>query len=184
MLREDQALSTILLETYAASGRMNQILLENIDKRAWRAHPADDVRKTARTIADIFAHIHNNRLVWLKRSAPHLNCPKQLDPARCTVRQAATAHRKSADSCLRMLKDALSERSNRRVLTFSRGSWAHSWPAGATMFAYMFAHEAHHRGQIIMLTHRVGYGMNEVVANSIWQWDGLWEELGFAQGPR
>ena len=31
------------------------------------------------------------------------------------------------------------------------------WPAGTTMFTYMFAHEAHHRGQAIMLAHQVGY---------------------------
>jgi len=25
------------------------------------------------------------------------------------------------------------------------------------MFAYMFSHEAHHRGQILMLAHQLGY---------------------------
>ena len=52
------------------------------------------------------------------------------------------------------------------------------------MFAYMFAHEAHHRGQIIALAHQLNYRLPENVANGIWRWDDLWDELGFTRGPR
>lgn len=141
-------------------------------------------RLKGRTIAAIFAHMHNNRLVSLKRSAPHLRCPAPLDPVRCTVKQTATAHRKSAVCYLQMLREALSENPDRRVTKFSRGSWASVWPAGATMFAYMFAHEAHHRGQVIALAHQLGYRLPERAAYGIWHWDRLWEDLGFACGPR
>ncbi len=137
-----------------------------------------------RTIAAIFAHMHNNRLVWLKRSAPHLKCPASLDPARCTAKQAASAHRKSAACCLQMLKEALSQSPDRKVTKFSRGGWAPVWPAGATMFAYMFAHEAHHRGQVIALAHQLGYRLPDQAAYGIWHWDRIWKELGFASGPR
>jgi uncharacterized damage-inducible protein DinB len=83
-----------------------------------------------------------------------------------------------------MLKEALSESPQRRVTKFSRGSWAPEWPAGATMFAYMFAHEAHHRGQVIALARQLGYRLPEAAANGIWRWNELWKELGFALGPR
>jgi uncharacterized damage-inducible protein DinB len=174
----------VLLETYAANDRMNQLLLEHLDARAWRAKPPGMKRREGRTIAAIFAHMHNNRLVWLKWSAPHLRCPAALDPARCTVNQAAAAHRKSAARCLQMLREALSEDPDRRVTKFSRGSWAPVWPAGATMFAYMFAHEAHHRGQVIALAHQLGYRLPEKAAYGIWHWNRLWKEFGFARGPR
>lgn len=177
-------ITEVLLETYAANDRMNQLLFANLDARGWRAEPPGVNRSEGRTIAAIFAHVHNNRLVWLKRSAPHLKRPATLDPERCTVRQTAIAHRRSAARCLQMLKEALSERPDRRVTKFSRGSWAPEWPAGATMFAYMFAHEAHHRGQAIALAHQLGYRLPEAIANGIWQWDKLWKELGFVSGPR
>jgi uncharacterized damage-inducible protein DinB len=135
---------------------MNQLVLSRLDPRAWRASPPGKPG-SGRTIAAMFAHLHNSRLVWLKNSAPHLKCPTTLDPDRCTKRQAAAAHKKSAAQCLRMLTDALSVDPNRRVTKFSRGAWAPVWPAGATMFAYMFMHEAHHRGQILMLAHQLGY---------------------------
>ncbi len=174
----------VLLETYAANDRMNQLLFEHLDARAWRLRPPDLKRLKGRTIAAIFVHMHNNRLVWLKRSAPHLRCPAALDPTRCTVKQAAIAHGKSAARCLQMLKQALSENPDRRVPKFSRGSWAPVWPSGATMFAYMFAHEAHHRGQVIALAHQLGYRLPEEIADGIWHWDRIWKELGFEYGPR
>jgi len=83
-----------------------------------------------------------------------------------------------------MLQEAFSESPDRRVTKFYRGSWAPVWPAGPTMFAYMFAHEAHHRGQVIALAHQLGYGLPEDAANGIWRWDNLWKDLGFADGPR
>ena len=128
--RRESELREVLLETYAANDRMNQLLLAHLDPQAWRSSPARKNSRQGRTLADIFAHLHNNRLSWLRNSAPHLKCPKPLDPARCTVKQARAAHRQSAARCLEMLTEALSSRADRRVAKFSRGSWAPTWPAG------------------------------------------------------
>jgi uncharacterized damage-inducible protein DinB len=166
-----------LIKTYAINDAMNQLVLSHLDSRAWRAESPGE-KGGGRTIAAIFAHLHNNRLSWIERSAPHLKCPADLDVDRCTVKQASTAHRKSAAQCLRMLADGLSGKPERQVTKFSRGSWAPTWPAGATMFAYMLAHEAHHRGQILMLAHQLGYPLPDEAMYGIWQWDKLWKQAG------
>jgi len=171
-----------LLETYASNDAMNQLILSQLDPRAWRAQ-APGQKRSGRTIAAIFAHLHNCRLKWLKRNAPHLKCPPPLDPHRCTMKQVAAAYRKSAAQCLRMLSDALSAAPNRRVAKFSRDGWARTWPAGGTMFAYMFAHEAHHRGQILMLAHQLGYPAHKAMYG-IWQWEKLWKQAGLTTRPR
>lgn len=176
-------LATVLLETYSVNDAMNQLLLAHLDRRAWRAVLPGAIRG-GRTIAAIFAHLHNSRLVWLKNSAPHLQCPAPLHPARCTMKQTASAHKKSAAQCLRMLSDALSADPKRRVTKFSRGSWAPIWPAGGTMFAYMFSHEAHHRGQIIILAHQLGYRLPAAAWGGIWQWNKLWKQAGHSTRPR
>src|SRR5262249_32095426 len=173
----------VLLETYTVNDKMNQLLLAHLDPQAWRAQPPG-AKGGGRTIAAIFAHLHNNRLPWLKNSAPQLQCPAPLDPDRCTMKQAAAAHKKSATQCLRMLADALSTGPKSRVTKFSRGSWAPSWPAGGTMFAYMFSHEAHHRGQILMLARQLGYRLPDQASHGIWQGDKLWKEHGFTSRPR
>jgi uncharacterized damage-inducible protein DinB len=177
-------LAKVLLELYAINGAINQHLLAHLDSRAWRAQ-TPGARGSGRTIAAIFAHLHNARLVWIKNSAPHLKCPARLDPDRCTVKQAAMAHSQSAKQCLIMLTDVLTGAEKRRVTKFDRGSWTRPWPAGGTMFAYMFSHEAHHRGQILMLAHQMGFRFPEKgEAYSIWQWDRFWRESGLKTRPR
>ena len=173
----------VLLETYLVNDAMNQLLLAHLDPRAWRAQPPGAEGGSARTIASIFAHLHNNRLTWLRNSAPHLKCPARLDPDRCSMKQAAGAHTKSASQCLRMLTDALSYQPKRKVTKFSRG-WGRKWPAGGTMFAYMFSHEAHHRGQILMLAHQLGYRFPDTAMAGIWDWDKLWKQRGLPNRPR
>jgi uncharacterized damage-inducible protein DinB len=48
----------------------------------------------------------------------------------------------------------------------------------------MFSHEAHHRGQILMLARQVGYRIPANVWGRIWQWDRLWREVGLKTRPR
>jgi uncharacterized damage-inducible protein DinB len=170
----------VLLETYACNDSMNQLLLAHLDPRAWRAEPPGAKGRGGRTIAAIFAHLHNIRLAWLRNSAPHMKRPAPLDPHRCTMKQAAAAHKKSARQCLSMLTDALSCQPKRRVTKFIRDGYVRAWPAGGTMFAYMFSHEAHHRGQILMLAHQLGYRLPVEAAAGIWWWNKLWKQQGFS----
>jgi hypothetical protein len=51
----------VWLEIWAANERMNQLILERLDTRAWRAKLPG---RTGRTIAAIFAHVHNIRRKW------------------------------------------------------------------------------------------------------------------------
>jgi uncharacterized damage-inducible protein DinB len=168
----------VLLEIWAANERMNQLILERLDARVWRAKLPGG---TARTIAAIFAHVHNIRRKWLRLSAPHLKLPKELDRAHLTQKQAKAALAESAQRCSEMAADALATTAA-GVGKFHRDGWAPSWPAGPTMVVYMFAHEAHHRGQVLMLAHQLGFPLRE--AYGIWNWEKLWKECGFRTRPR
>jgi uncharacterized damage-inducible protein DinB len=167
----------VLLETWAVNDALNQLILEYVNPRAWRAKPPG---RNARTIAAIFAHVHNIRRKWLRLSAPHLKLPPRLDRARCTQRQAGVALAQSAKRCSQMLAEGLAG-SDGRVKQFVRDGWAKPWPAGAAMVAYMLSHEAHHRGQACMLAHQVGFPIK--AAYKIWLWEKLWKQCGFTR-PR
>ncbi len=169
----------VVVEAYAVNDRMNQILLEHLDPRAWRAKPPG---RKGRTIAAIFTHMHNIRRKWLRLSAPHLKLPAQLHSARCTQKQARAALAESAVRCCEMLAYALA-RPQGRVKKFRRDGWARPWPAGASMFAYMISHDAHHRGQACMLAHQLGFPLLAKAAYGIWVWEKLWRECGFTH-PR
>lgn len=162
-------------EAYAVNDRMNQLVLEYLDPRAWRAQLPGS---KARTIAAIFGHIHNIRCKWLRLTAPHLKPPPRLDRNRCTQQQAKLALAKSAALCSQMLAEALVQD---RIKKFHRDGWAQPWPAGAAMFTYMITHDAHHRGQVCMLAHQLGFKLPDEATSKMWGWEKLWKDCGF--GP-
>ena len=169
----------VLVETFAVNDRINQIILEHLDARAWRAKPPG---RNARTIAAIFSHVQNMRRKWLRLSAAHIKLPPQLDRARCTQQQARAALAESAERCSQMLAEALTSPDG-GVKQFLRDGWGKPWPAGAAMVAYMVSHEAHHRGQVCMLAHQMGFRLPIKAAYGIWVWEKLWKECGFTR-PR
>ena len=175
----DVDLRQVLVETYTVNERMNQIILEHLDPAAWRAQLPGS---KGRTIVAIFTHVHNVRRKWLRLSAPHLKLPAPLDRASCTQKQAQAALLESAARCSEMLANALS-RPRGQIQTFLRDGWAKPWPAGPAMLAYMISHDAHHRGQVCMLAHQLGFPLPTKADSGIWGWEKLWKECGFTH-PR
>ena len=162
---------------FAANERMNQMILEQLDPAAWNAKPPGK----ARSIAAIFAHMHNVRTKWVRLTAPHLKVPRQLQRAHSTPKQARAGLAESAARCAEMLAEALGGGS--RVKKFVRDGWARPWPVGPEMLCYMISHEAHHRGQVLMLAHQLGYPLPKPVMYGIWNWEKLWKECGAPGGP-
>jgi len=170
------------VQIFAANDRMNQVLIEHLDPAAWNAKlPAKPPGKV-RTIAAIFTHMHNVRTKWVRLTAPHLKVPAQLNRTHCTPQQARAGLAESAARCMEMLAEALGGGGG-RIEKFRRDGWAPAWPVGLEMLCYMLAHEAHHRGQVLMLTHQLGFPLPYEVADGIWNWEKLWKECGSPAGP-
>lgn len=165
------------VQIFAANDRMNQLLIEHLDPAAWRAKPAGK----ARPIAAIFTHMHNVRAKWVRLTAPHLKVPPQLNHTHCTPLQARAGLAESAACCAEMLAEALG--GSGRIDKFQRDGWAQPWPVGPEMLCYMLSHEAHHRGQVCLLAHQLGYPLSNKVASGIWNWEKLWKECGSSGGP-
>jgi uncharacterized damage-inducible protein DinB len=158
-------------QIFAANERINQLLIEHLDPAVWTAKSPDHVR----TIAAIFTHMHNVRSKWIRLTAPHLKTPAQLNRAHCTPQRARKALAESATRCEKMLADVDAG----RIQQFLRDGWAKAWPAGPAllteMLSYMLAHEAHHRGQLTMLTHQLGHPLPKQVISDMWNWEKLWK---------
>jgi uncharacterized damage-inducible protein DinB len=181
------------VQIFAANERMNQILIEHLDPAVWGAKPptarlATTKRSgttrstTTRPIGAIFTHMHNVRCKWVRLTAPHLKVPAQLNRAHCTPQQARAALAESAARCAEMLVEALGGNAG-SVEKFLRDGWAKPWPVGPEMLCYMLAHEAHHRGQVCMLAHQLGFPLPIAVMSGIWNWEKLWKECGSPAGP-
>ena len=163
---------------FAASDRMNQLLIEHLDPAAWRAKPPGKTRP----IAAIFTHMHNVRCKWIRLTAPHLKVPLLLNRAHCTPQQARAGLAESAARCAEMLAEALGGGGG-LIEKFCRDGWAPAWPVGPEMLWYMLAHEAHHRGQVCMLAHQLGFPLPNEAACGIWNWEKLWKQCGSSGGP-
>ena len=170
-------LSQAAVRIFAANDRINQILIENLDPAAWKAKPPAKTR----TIAAIFTHMHNVRTKWIRLTAPHLKIPPQLNRTHCTPQLAREGLAASAAICAEMLAEALGG-SGGRIAKFCRDGWARPWPVGPEMLCYMLAHEAHHRGQVCMLAHQLGFPLPHKVAYGIWNWEKLWKDCGSTGG--
>jgi uncharacterized damage-inducible protein DinB len=164
-------------QIFAVNERLNQLLIEHLASAVWTAQPPGNVR----TIAAIFTHMHNVRTKWIRLTAPHLKVPAQLNRTHCTPQQARKALAESAARCKEMLADVEAGRvhKGRRIEQFVRDGWARPWPAGpellARMLSYMLAHEAHHRGQVSMLTHQLGHPLPKAITSEMWNWEKLWK---------
>ena len=169
-------------QIFAANDRMNQMLIEHLDPEAWRAKPPGTARDgNARNIVAIFTHMHNVRCKWVRLTAPHLKVPRQLKRSDCTPQQARTGLAESAARCAEMLCEALG--GSGRVEKFLRDGWARPWPVGVEMLCYMISHEAHHRGQVCMLAHQMGFPLPKEIGYGLWNWEKLWKECGADGGP-
>ena len=168
-----------LTESYAVNERMNQIILEALDPAAWRARPDGG---QGRTIAGIFTHVHNVRRKWIRLSAAHLGVPGALNRVSCTQEEARLALAESGGRCWQMISEALSRDGKLGELrSFRRDGWAKAWPAGGAMVAYMMTHDAHHRGQVCLVAHQLGFPLPDRASQGIWVWERLWKESGL--GP-
>jgi uncharacterized damage-inducible protein DinB len=170
-------LAQAAVQIFAANDCMNQLVIEHLDPAAWRAKPPGNVR----TIAAIFTHMYNVRCKWVRLTAPHLKVPPQLNRAHCTPQQARAALAESAARCAEMLAEVLSGHGD-HLQTFRRDGWACPWPAGPEMLCYMISHEAHHRGQVCMLAHQLGFALPQDVGAGIWDWGKLGKECGSPDG--
>ena len=163
-----------LVRSFVINEQINRLLLERLNSAAWGVKAPGS---RTRSIAAVFAHMHNVRRKWIRLSAPHLQLPESLQRA-CTQREACAAFAASGALCTEMIEDALrnADEAPGRVTKFVRDGWARPWPAGPTMVAYMIAHEAHHRGQICMLAHQIGYPLSGSTTSAMWSWERMWKD--------
>jgi len=173
-LDSDKARGRTAARIFSANDRINQTLIGRLDPGAWRAQPPGKTR----TIAAIFTHVHNVRTKWIRLTAPHLEIPTQLNRTHCTPRQAQTALSESAARCAEMLTEALGGQRS-RIAQFHRDGWARPWLAGLEMLCYMLTHEAHHRGQVCMIAHQLGFPLPNEVSYGMWNWEKLWKACGW-----
>jgi len=155
-----------ILDAWATNNRINQFLVERIPEKLWRADPPN---KVGRNVAQIFAHIHNCRLMWLTMTVRPGKRPASLDRKKCTRQQVVRALGQSAAILAKALEAGLS-RPDLKVKDFP--------PDAVAFFSYMIIHEGHHRGQVLQLAHQLGFKLPNDTKYGVWFWSKRRKEAG------
>ena len=146
-----------LLKAYSASARINQYLVERLHPAVWRA---PSPLPKGRTVAALVAHMHNCGLRYLERTAPGVPVPAELDRHRVTQTQAVRALGAKRKAVGAIVGAAL--RDDGRIVGFPYDA--------AGYLAYYMAHDAHHRGQILLQARLLGHPIGRDAMAGMWQW--------------
>jgi uncharacterized damage-inducible protein DinB len=150
-----------LISAFAANNRISCYLIENVPAEAWAVKPPEG---KGRSIAAIAVHIHNVRRMWLKAvGAPKI--PVKLEE-NASAKDTLDALGESHDALSKFLDAALA---GGQVKSFK--------PDAASFFAYLIAHDAHHRGQIASLARRLGHPIPQSVGFGMWEWGSRAKEV-------
>jgi uncharacterized damage-inducible protein DinB len=150
-------LADALLRAWATNNRINAYLIEHVPDEAWRAKPPDG---KGRDIAAMFGHMHNVRIMWIKSADKNATPPAKLEGDAYSKGHAVSALVESERALEAVLRCALSGEG--RISGFK--------PDVASFLAYLFAHDAHHRGQVCMLARQVGHPVSKSAGFGLWEW--------------
>lgn len=147
-----------LIETWHTNERMNQLLLGAISSDALDVSPAP----RARSVGAQFAHMHNVRLMWIEAGAPRLleTLSKLNASTPGTPESIGAALLASAEAIAELVRSTLD--SGRTIPGFK---------AHPTAFVgYLIAHDAHHRGAILLALKLAGKRVDRAVSHALWEW--------------
>lgn len=146
-----------LLETWRIHSRINLYILDSIPSEAFAASKPTK----GRSFAEMFAHQHNVRLMWLQTAAPDLaaqinKIEKGIKPDKEMLHNHLSA---SAVAIEKLLTAGLE---NGRIKGFK--------PHPPAFLSYLIAHESYHHGEIGIALTQIGYPLDKKVAFGMWEW--------------
>lgn len=145
-----------VVDSWRIGSRINLYLLDSLTPEMLNAAPAK-----GRSIAETFAHIHNVRIMWLDAAA------KGQFPTLAKIAKEA-----ALDAVA--LREALvgSAAAIETLITFSleQGKVKGFKPHPVAFAGYLLAHEAHHRGAILLILKDAKLPVDKKIAYGMWEW--------------
>lgn len=156
-----------VLDTWKTGNRLTTYLLERLPDPFWGMKVPGYSQKTVRMIG---GHIHNTRCMWIKKVGDRFDIavPEPVDRYRVGREHLVEALDRSSEQVLLLLRKGLD----------AGGKLPGFQPDVVHFMGYLLAHEAHHRGQIVMVARQLGQPLPDGTAYGLWHWSKRHREAG------
>lgn len=160
-------LRATVLAAWRTNDRVTISLVEQLPSVLWDIAVPGVPHRTIRMIA---AHLHNARCQWIKTLGREhgIAAPARVDHRRVARRELVPALKRSGDGIEALLRLGLA--SNGHVPPSSGYVWRNLSLDVGHVLTYFVAHEAHHRGQIVMVARQTGHRLSGAATQRLWQW--------------
>jgi uncharacterized damage-inducible protein DinB len=124
----------------------------------------------------VTAHFHNSRTRWIRTLGEEhgIRTPVLVNPRKAARRELLTALERSGAGIESLLE--LGVASGGHVPLTKAYVWRNLPLDVGHVLTYFVAHEAHHRGQLVMLARESGHRLPREVSDGLWQWNRLSRE--------
>ncbi|HKP52699.1 MAG TPA: DinB family protein [Chloroflexia bacterium] len=147
-----------LVEAWEIHNRIVLYVLDAVAREALEGSPA----QKGRSAGEMFAHIHNVRLMWLKAAAPDL-----LEGLEKVEKEVAS-NKETLRRSLEASGQAISELFKRGIA--AGGKIKGFKPHAAAFLGYLISHEAYHQGEIGVVLGQSGRPLDKKTAYGMWEW--------------
>jgi len=154
-----------LLAAWRTNNRVTEFFFEELPGELWNMKIPGAPRRTIRMVA---GHIHNARCMWIKMVGKQygIKIPKSVDRRRVSRAQLLRAFKRSNDGIIRLLNAGFDQDGRLNIGV----TWSNIPSDVVHFMAYLMAHEAHHRGQIVLAARALGHRLPPGITAGLWQW--------------
>ena len=147
-----------LVETMQISNRIVLFVLEHIKPEQLGTRP----QNKGRTVGEMLAHLHNNRLLWLEVA------DKTLFAAQTKLSKEDALDKDKLTQALQASIEAVNTVVEKAVA--SRGRVKGFKPHPTAFVGYLIAHDFYHLGEIGIWLAQSGFPLEQKVAYGLWEW--------------
>lgn len=160
-------LRATVLAAWRTNDRVTTDLVRQVPVKLWRAKVPGEPQ---RTVGSIAAHFHNSRRNWIRTLGAPLGVPvpRRVDHRTVSRRELATALHASGRGIAALLELGIA--AGGAVPPTRAYTWRNLPLDVGHVLTYFVAHEAHHRGQIVLIARQLGQRLPRAATDGLWQW--------------